>query len=400
MKLNFNGKRVLVRVDFNVPLDNNYAVTDDTRLRAAIPTIEHILAEGGAVILMSHLGRPGKEKNKDGSIDRERFTLKHVVAELGSLLDREIKFVGDTIGTAVQEAVAALTGGDILLLENTRFYPEEKKGDQDFAQQLADLADLYVNDAFGSAHRAHASTTTVATCFPPESKSFGFLMEKEVSNAQRVLHNPDKPLVAIVGGAKVSDKIMLLEKLLESVDALIIGGAMAYTFIKATGGDVGNSLVEEDKLDLAKNLIGQANAAGVELFLPEDSIAADDFRADAKCQEISSSEIPEGWMGLDIGPKAVARFSEVIAGGKTILWNGPMGVFEMEAFANGTKGVAMAVAQATRAGAFSLVGGGDSVAAINMLDLGDSISHVSTGGGAMLEFLEGKELPGIAAIED
>ncbi len=399
MELNFNGKRVLVRVDFNVPLDDNFAVTDDTRLRAAIPTIEHILKDGGAVILMSHLGRPGKQLKEDGSIDRDRFTLKHVVEPLAQLLGRPVQFVEDTIGAEVEQAVADLKGGDVLLLENTRFYAEEKNGDQGFAKQLADLADVYVNDAFGSAHRAHASTTTVATFFAPEAKSFGFLMEKEVTNAQRVLNHPEEPLVAIVGGAKVSDKILLLEKLLESVNALIIGGAMAYTFVKAQGGSVGKSLVEEEKLDLARELLAKAAAAGVELFLPADSIAANEFSADAEHQSVASHEIPEGWMGLDIGPEAIAKFSEIIATAKTILWNGPMGVFEMDAFANGTKGVAMAVASATKAGAFSLVGGGDSVAAINMLELGSSVSHVSTGGGAMLEFLEGKELPGIAAIQ-
>ncbi|MBX2816830.1 MAG: phosphoglycerate kinase [Saprospiraceae bacterium] len=398
MKIDIAGKKALIRVDFNVPLDKDYNITDDTRMRAALPTINAVLDAGGSVILMSHLGRPGKKLKEDGSMDRERFSLVHLVDHLATLLGRPVKFVADTIGNDVKNAAGWMQAGDVLLLENTRFYPEEKSGDDGFAHALAELADVYINDAFGSAHRAHASTTTVANHFAPSEKAFGLLMDREVTQASKVLNDPKKPLVAIVGGAKVSDKILLLEKLLESVDTLIIGGAMAYTFVRGKGGQTGKSLVEEDKIDLAISLLDQAAAAGVTILLPVDSIAANEFAADAQNQVVESAAIPDDWMGLDIGPQAVAEFSRAIAQAKTILWNGPMGVFEMEAFANGTKGIAQAVASATDNGAFSLVGGGDSVAAVNLLALGDQISHVSTGGGAMLEFLEGKQLPGIAAI--
>lgn len=399
MNLDFTKKRVLVRVDFNVPLDEQFQVTDDTRLRAALPTLNHILNQGGSLILMSHLGRPAKKLKADGSIDRDRFTLSHIVTQLATLLERPVQFCPQTVGPQASEAANALQPGEVLLLENTRFQPEEKKGDEDFARQLAELGDLYVNDAFGSAHRAHASTTTVARFFTGQQKSFGILMDREVTNANKILHRAESPVVAIVGGAKVSDKILLLEKLLELANTIIVGGAMAYTFIKSQGGQIGNSLVEEDKLNLASDLLKAAVEKNVNLLLPVDSMAASAFAPDAQTSLTPSDQIPEGWMGLDIGKEAIEAFSQALHGAKTILWNGPMGVFEMEAFATGTRGVAQAVARSTRAGAFSLVGGGDSVAALNQLDLAGDISHVSTGGGAMLEYLEGKVLPGIAAID-
>lgn len=399
MQLNFQGKKALVRVDFNVPLNDKYEVTDDTRIRGALPTIQHILEQGGSVILMSHLGRPSKKLKPDGSIDVERFTLQHVVEPLSKLLGRPIQFSSETVGPIAQSLAGNLQPGEVLVLENTRFHPGEKKGDAAFAKELADLADVYVNDAFGSAHRAHASTTTVAQFFPAEAKGFGFLMEKEVKNAEVVLHQPTPPFTAIVGGAKVSDKILLLEKLLEIADNILIGGGMAYTFFKAKGGEIGKSLLEADKLDLARDLLEKAAAKKVQILLPQDSIVADDFSNTANTATTPSDAIQEGWMGLDIGPEARHAFAETIASSKTIIWNGPMGVFEMSNFANGTKTIAEAVAKATQAGAFSLVGGGDSVAAVNQMGLADQISHVSTGGGAMLEFLEGKELPGVAAIK-
>lgn len=398
MNIDFQNKKVLIRVDFNVPLNDQYQITDDTRIQAALPTIEAVLQGGGAVILMSHLGRPLKKLTPDGQIDRERFTLRHVVGRLSELLDRDVQFVNETIGDAATEAASYLQPGDVLVLENTRFQKEEKKGDEAFAQALAQLADCYINDAFGTAHRAHASTTTVAQYFAPESKAFGLLMEKELLNAKKVTDNPERPLVAIVGGAKVSDKILLLDSMLDFVDHLIIGGGMAYTFMKAQGGQIGNSLCEEDKLELALSLLQKAENKGVKVYLPIDSIAADRFAADATTQEVASNAIPEGYMGLDIGPKARAAFAAVIQQAKTILWNGPMGVFEMEAFAGGTKHIAQQVADATTQGAFSLVGGGDSVAAVKSMQLADQVSFVSTGGGAMLELLEGKTLPGVAAI--
>jgi len=399
MQLDFQGKKVLVRVDFNVPLDDDFRITDDTRIRAAIPTLKQIIDQGGAAILTSHLGRPTKKLLPDGSIDKQRFTLRHVVGHLSSLLGVTVKFCDETIGEKAAAMASELKTGEILILENTRFHPGEKKGDETFARQLADLADLYVNDAFGSAHRAHASTTTVAQYFKPEKKTFGFLMQKEIEAADKVLHQPDRPLTAIIGGAKVSDKIMLLERLIDFVNTLIVGGGMAYTFLKAQGGQVGNSLVEEEKLDLANQLLEKARNNNVQLLLPEDSIIADKFAADAKSETAPSNAIPEGWMGLDIGPKARESFGEAIRNARTILWNGPMGVFEMKAFAQGTKAIAETVAKASDQGAFSLVGGGDSVAAVNSMGLANSISYVSTGGGAMLEYLEGKELPGIKAIK-
>lgn len=398
MNINFKGQKVLIRVDFNVPLNDQYQITDDTRIQAALPTIQTVLDGGGAVILMSHLGRPLKKLTADGQVDRERFTLRHVVGHLADLLDRDVQFVNETVGEAATAAAAALQPGDVLVLENTRFQKEEKKGDEAFAKALANLADCYINDAFGTAHRAHASTTTVAQYFDADHKAFGLLMDKELLNAKKVTDNPARPLVAIVGGAKVSDKILLLESMLDFVDHLIIGGGMAYTFMKAQGGQIGNSLCEDDKLDLANTLLQQAEQKGVKVYLPEDSIAADRFAADAATQEVASNAIPEGYMGLDIGPKARATFAAVIQQAQTILWNGPMGVFEMEAFAQGTKHIAQQVADATAQGAFSLVGGGDSVAAVKSMQLADQVSFVSTGGGAMLELLEGKTLPGVAAI--
>jgi phosphoglycerate kinase len=399
MTLEYSEKKALVRVDFNVPLNADHVITDDTRMRAAMPTIKHILSNGGAAILMSHLGRPGKKTLPDGSIDVDTFTMRHLVDHLEKLSGAKVHFCPVTVGEQATKMAANLNPGEILLLENTRFNPGEKKGDEAFAKQLSELADIYVNDAFGTAHRAHASTTTVAQFFPKGKKEFGFLMNSEIENANKVLNDPQRPLTAIVGGAKVSDKILLLERLIDFVDKLIVGGGMAYTFMKAAGGSIGNSLVEEEKLDLANQLIAKANEKGVELLLPADSIIADNFAADANTDTADSKNIPDGWMGLDIGPKARQAFSAVIKGSKTILWNGPMGVFEMEAFAQGTLAVANAVAEATDAGAFSLVGGGDSVSAVNKSGLSDRISFVSTGGGAMLEFLEGKDLPGITAME-
>ena len=400
MQLNFKGKKALVRVDFNVPLDGNNNITDDTRIRGALPTLKYILDQGGAAILVSHLGRPTKKLLPDGSIDKKKFTLHHVVGHLSDLLGVEVQFCDELVGEKATKMAAALQPGQVLVLENTRFEPGETKGDEGLAQQLAQLADVYVNDAFGTAHRAHASTTTVAQYFDKGAKGFGFLMEAEVENASKVLHGPQRPLTAIIGGAKVSDKILLLERLIDFVDNLLIGGGMAYTFLKAQGGKVGNSLVEEDKQELALQLLEKAKKKGVQLLLPEDSIIADKFDNAAQSTSANSLAIPDGWMGLDIGEKARKKYAEVIRNSKTLLWNGPMGVFEMDKFANGTKAIAEVVAQATQKGAFSLVGGGDSVAAVNQMGLAEEISHVSTGGGAMLEFLEGKELPGIKAIKE
>ena len=388
----FSGKKVLVRVDFNVPLDQQFQITDDTRIRAAVPTIKHILDQKGSVILMSHFGRP-----KDGP--SEKYSLKHLINHLQQLLGVPVTFANDCIGDEAQQKAAALKSGEVLLLENLRFHKEEEKGNPEFAKQLALLGDVYVNDAFGTAHRAHASTAIIAENFNADSKMFGLLMNSEVSSAEKVLHNAESPFTAILGGAKVSDKILLIENLLERANNIIIGGGMAYTFFKAQGGEVGNSLVEADRLDTAKDLIGKAKAKGVNLVLPTDSIIADKFAADANTQTAQNNAIPAGWMGLDIGPEATKQFVEVIAASKTILWNGPMGVFEMEKFQSGTRAIAQAVADATQNGAYSLVGGGDSVAAVNQFGFSEKVSYVSTGGGAMLEFFEGKQLPGIAAIK-
>jgi phosphoglycerate kinase len=390
---NFKGQKALVRVDFNVPLDKKtLAITDDTRITAAIPTIKKILNDGGTVILMSHLGRP-----KDGPEDK--YSLKHLVEHLGKLLDgTKVFFANDCIGEQAYLTASMLRPGEVLLLENLRFYKEEEKGDEAFAKKLSQLGDVWVNDAFGTAHRAHASTAVIAKFFPKEKRLFGLLMEAEVASAEKVLHKADKPFVAIIGGAKVSDKILILENLLEKATDIIIGGGMAYTFLKAQGGNIGKSLCEEDRLETALDIMKKADAKGVCIHLPSDSVIADQFAADAQTSTSPSNMIPADWMGLDIGQNACEQFCNVIHRSKTILWNGPMGVFEMHKFQHGTKSVATAVAEATEKGAFSLVGGGDSVAAVNQFGFADKVSYVSTGGGAMLEFFEGKELPGIAAV--
>lgn len=388
----FANEKALIRVDFNVPLNDKFAITDDTRMRAAVPTIKKILKDGGSVILMSHLGRP-----KDGPTDK--YSLKHLVPHLQELLGTKVDFANDCIGQEATDKAKALKPGQVLLLENLRFYKEEEKGDKAFAEKLSKLGDVYVNDAFGTAHRAHASTAVIAQFFPKEKRMFGLLMESEVSSAEKVLHQAQKPFTAIIGGAKVSDKILIIENLLERATDIIIGGGMAYTFVKALGGKIGNSLCENDRLDTAKELCAKAEAKGVRIHLPSDSIIADKFAADANDSAAPSNNIPDGWMGLDIGENACEQFTNVIHQSKTILWNGPMGVFEMEKFQRGTKGIARAVAEATQKGAFSLVGGGDSVAAVNQFGYADKVSYVSTGGGAMLEYFEGKELPGIAAVK-
>lgn len=398
--LSLPGKKVLVRVDFNVPLDDQGRVTDDTRLRGALPTLQYLLEQGAAVILLSHLGRPEKKLLQDGSLDRERFTLRPVVQPLSELLGQSVQFCEHTVGQEVEAAVADLEAGQVLLLENTRFYKEEKKGDLVFARELAKLGDIYVNDAFGTAHRAHASTCTIAQYFDADHKAFGFLIEKELQHARRLTDNPARPFTAIVGGAKVSDKITLLEQLVDKVDTLLIGGGMAYTLLKAQGGAVGKSLLEEDKLDTARQFLQKAKAQNVQVLLPSDSIAAAVFERDATPQTVQSDAIPDDLMGLDIGPDARDAFKEVLLESKSIVWNGPMGVFEWDNFAAGTLAIADAVAEATKKGAFSLIGGGDSVAAIHQAGKADAVSFVSTGGGAMLELLEGKTLPGIAAIEE
>jgi phosphoglycerate kinase len=387
---NFKGKRTLVRVDFNVPLDEQFHITDDTRIRAAVRTIQKITADGGRAILMSHLGRP-----KGGP--EEKFSLKHIVAHTAKLLGAPVHFAEDCIGEKAKAVTENLKDGEVALLENLRFYKEEEGGDEFFAGQLAELGDVYVNDAFGTAHRAHASTAVIARFFPT-GKMFGYLMEDEVQNIERVLNSNDKPVTAIIGGSKVSSKIAIIENLLGKVDHLIIGGGMAYTFFKAMGGAVGSSLVEDDKLDMALDLVKKAKERGVHLHLPEDSVIADKFSNDAQITTSESRGIPQGWMGLDIAKKSQADFAEVILKSKTVLWNGPMGVFEMSNFAGGTRAVADALVQATANGTFTLIGGGDSVAAINQFGLADKVSYVSTGGGAMLESLEGIELPGIAAV--
>lgn len=400
MKLDFKDKKALVRVDFNVPLDKQFKITDDTRIREALPTLQHILEQGGAVIIMSHLGRPLEKKNEDGSINREKFTLQHLVKHLKKKLKTKVHFADDCIGKQAIKKSAALKPGEVLLLENTRFYPEEEKGDQEFAKKLAALGDIYVNDAFGTAHRAHASTAVVAQFFDAQHKTFGFLMEREIENATRAMHQPAKPVTCVTGGSKVSDKILLLEKFLDYADNILIGGAMAYTFFLAKKGAVGNSLVEADKIKIALEFLKKAKNAGVKVVLPRDSVCGDRFAPDAQVQVTASNQIPNGWMGLDIGPKAARQFAGIIRKSQTVIWNGPMGVFEMPAFADGTKIVAKACAAATKKGAFTMVGGGDSVAAVNQLKLAKKVSFVSTGGGAMLEFMEGKELPGIKAIKD
>lgn len=388
--INFNGKRALIRVDFNVPLNKSFEVTDDNRIRATVPTIKKILKDGGSCILMSHLGRP-----KEGPEDK--YSLKHTIKTTEALLGVAVKFAPDCIGEEGYKLSGTLKPGEVLLLENLRFYKQEEKGDVAFAEKLSKHGDVYVNDAFGTAHRAHASTTIVAQFF--KDKCAGYVMAAELDNAKKVLDNSVKPFTAIMGGAKISDKILIIEKLLDKVNHLIIGGGMAYTFFKALGGNIGNSLVEADKLDLAKELIQKAKAKGVELHLPIDSIAGDKFDANANTQTVNNNSIPDGWMGLDIGPQATQVFSKVIEESKTILWNGPMGVFEMEKFEKGTKAVAEAVVRATSKGAFSLIGGGDSAAAVAKFGFEEKVSYVSTGGGALLEYFEGKVLPGVKALE-
>jgi phosphoglycerate kinase len=397
---NFANKRALIRVDFNVPLDKKtFAVTDDTRIKAAVPTIKKILNDGGAVVLMSHLGRPLKKLKEDGTVDFEKHSLKNVVKTTSELLGVQVKFAADCISDEAFAMSAALKPGEVLLLENLRFYKEEEKGGVDFAKKLSAHGNVYVNDAFGTAHRAHASTAVIAQFFPG-AKMMGYVMANEILNADKVMLKAEKPFTAIMGGAKVSDKILIIENMIDRADYILIGGGMAYTFFKAMGGQIGNSLVEEDKLDLAKQLIEKAKAKGCKMILPADSVIADKFDNDATKSSCENFEIPQGWMGLDLGKKAIADFTEVILKSKTILWNGPMGVFEMPNFATGTIAVAKAIAQATEKGAFSLIGGGDSAAAINQFNMTDKVSYVSTGGGALLEYFEGKELPGIKAIQE
>lgn len=389
-QFNFAGKKALIRVDFNVPLNSEFHVTDPTRIKAAIPTIEKILKDGGSVILMSHLGRP-----KEGPA--EKYSLKHTVNTLSELLNRPVKFAVDCINAPAEEAAASLQNGEVLLLENLRFYKDEEKGNAEFAQKLAALGDVYVNDAFGTAHRAHASTAVIAQYFKGNSM-FGYVMANELNNAEKVLNNAATPFTAIMGGAKVSDKILIIDQLMNKVNHLIIGGGMAYTFIKALGGEIGNSLCEEDKLDLALSILEKAKAKGVEIHLPTDSVNGDKFDKDANTNTTDIRHIEAGWLGLDIGPDSAKAFAKVIAESKTILWNGPMGVFEMKKFENGTKTVADAIVAATANGAFSLIGGGDSAAAINQFSLASQVSYVSTGGGALLEYIEGKELPGVKMV--
>ncbi len=387
----FVGQKALIRVDFNVPLDDAYNITDDTRMRATIPTIQKIIKDGGSVILMSHLGRP-----KDGPTPK--YSLIHIVGHLSKLLGLEVQFANDCIGEEAVNKAAALAPGQVLLLENLRFYKEEEKGDEAFAQKLSKLGTVYVNDAFGTAHRAHASTAVIAQFFAPGSKMFGLVMNAEVASAEKVLHGSEKPFTAIIGGAKVSDKILIIENLLDRATDIIIGGGMAYTFFKAQGGTIGTSICEDDRMPLALEILAKAKAKGVNIHLPVDNIITTEFSNTTERKNCESMSIPDGWMGLDIGEATRAKFAAVIESSKTILWNGPMGVFEMENYQAGTKAIAEAVAAATAKGAFSLVGGGDSVAAVNIFGFTDKVSYVSTGGGAMLEYFEGKVLPGIAAI--
>lgn len=387
---NFNGKKALIRVDFNVPQDENLKVTDNTRIVSAKPTIDKILKDGGSVILMTHLGRP------KGQVT-DKYSLKYIVDEVSKVLAVPVKFVDECVGPKAEKAAADLKPGEVLLLENLRFHNEEEKGDEGFAKELAKLGDIYVNDAFGTAHRAHASTAIIAKFFP-SNKCFGLLMAKELDAIQKVLKTGEKPVTAILGGSKVSSKITIIENILPVVDNLIIGGGMTYTFIKAQGGKIGNSICEDDKQELALDILKKAKEKGVKVYLPEDSIIGDDFSNDANRKVVDTNNIPDGWEGLDVGPKTIKTFSDVILASKTILWNGPLGVFEMPNFAVGTKAIGDAIGEATKKGAFSLVGGGDSVAFVKQNNYTDKVSYVSTGGGAMLESLEGRELPGVAAI--
>ncbi|MGS2762682.1 phosphoglycerate kinase [Sinomicrobium sp. M5D2P9] len=386
----FNGKKALIRVDFNVPLDAEFNITDTTRIEAAKPTVIKILEDGGSAVLMSHLGRPKGQR-------QDSMSLKHLVNAVSDILSVKVNFVEDCVGKKAEEAVANLKKGEILLLENLRFHTEEEKGDEAFAEQLSRLGDVYVNDAFGTAHRAHASTTIVAKFFD-DRKCFGYLLAKEIESIDKVMKTGEKPVTAILGGSKVSSKITIIENILDKIDHLIIGGGMTYTFIKAQGGKIGDSICEDDKQELAMEILKKAGEKGVKVHLPVDVIAADAFNNDANTKEVAVDEIPDGWQGLDAGPKTLENFREVILQSKTILWNGPVGVFEMESFQNGTKSIGNAIEEATKKGAFSLVGGGDSVAAVKQFGFENKVSYVSTGGGAMLESLEGKTLPGIAAI--
>ena len=387
----FKGEKVIVRVDFNVPLDKDFNITDDSRIIAALPTINKLSSDGAKVILMSHLGRPKGVENK--------FSLKHIVPHLSDVLKVSVSFSENCIGEKTEDLTKNMLDGDVLLLENLRFHPEEKKGDVVFSEQLAKLADVYVNDAFGTAHRSHASTSIIASFFPIE-KYFGLLLKNEIDSLEKSLKNPEKPFTAIIGGAKISGKIDVISSLLPKVDNLIIGGGMAYTFAKASGGKIGNSLVENDKLDLAKEIISKAKLIGVNLILPVDSVNSDEFSNNANTNTSDISDVPDGFMGLDIGEKSIKLFSEAIENSKTIIWNGPMGVFEMSNFESGTKLVGESICKATKNGAFSLIGGGDSVAAIKKFNMQSDVSYISTGGGAMLEYLEGKELPGVKAIQE
>ncbi|WP_150452405.1 phosphoglycerate kinase [Arenibacter lacus] len=387
---NFKNKKALIRVDFNVPLDADLKVTDNNRIVAAKPTILKVLEDGGSAVLMSHLGRPKGQATPE-------LSLKHIVKEVTQVIGVDVKFVESCVGPEAEQAVTDLKSGEVLLLENLRFHSEEEAGDEEFAKQLSQLGDIYVNDAFGTAHRAHASTTIVAKFFP-ENKCFGFLLAKEIDAIEKVMRTGEKPITAILGGAKVSSKITIIENILDKVDHLIIGGGMTYTFVKAQGGKIGDSISEDDKMELALEILSEAKKKGVTVHIPVDVLAADDFDKNANTQVVNSNEIPDGWQGLDAGPKTLENFKQVILDSKTILWNGPVGVFEMEAFAKGTIAVGNFIAEATKNGAFSLVGGGDSVAAVKQFGFEDKVSYVSTGGGAMLESLEGKDLPGIAAI--
>ena len=390
--ISLKGKKVLIRVDFNVPLDKHFNITDDSRIKAALPTIKKVIADGGKAIIMSHLGRP-----ENGF--EEKFSLKHTTKHLSNLLETEVGFSVDCIGEKTLSDISKMENGDVLVLENLRFYSQEKAGDNEFAKQLAKLGDVYVNDAFGTAHRAHASTSIIANYFP-NNKYFGLLLSNEINSLETALKNPKRPFTAIIGGAKITGKIDVIISLFDKVDNLIIGGGMAYTFAKAMGGNIGNSLVEDDKVALAKSLITAAKAKGVQLLLPSDSVNAKEFNNNAIIQHSEITNIPDGFMGLDIGSDSITHFSKVILNSKTIIWNGPMGVFEMDNFSNGTKQIGEAICKATKNGAFSLVGGGDSVAAVKQFGFAEKVSYISTGGGAMLEYLEGKKLPGVTAIQD
>jgi len=398
MTIDFGGRQALIRVDFNVPLDKDGNILDDTRIRKALPTIQTILEQGGSAVLMSHLGRPQKKKNDDGSLNKKKFSLRQIVNHLSTLLATPVQFAEDCVGEKALEKSTNLSAGEVLLLENTRFHVGEAKGDDEFAARLSKHGDCYVNDAFGTAHRAHASTTTVAKYFKRADRTMGKLLSTEIENADKILNSPKRPCTAILGGAKVSDKIQLIEKLIDFVNFILIGGGMSYTFIKAKGGQIGNSLCEDDYLDLAVELLEKAKAQNVEIFLPEDTVCATSFSNDAYTGIVATDSIKSGEMGLDIGPKAIETYDAIIQESQTIIWNGPVGVFEFENFAKGSLAIANSIAEATKKGAFSLVGGGDSVSAINQSGKAKEVSFISTGGGAMLEYLEGKKLPGIAAI--